>query len=445
MPDHWQRSFVRSIAMRSLAGGVTAFLTAGVLAATLQVAPASPPRHGLYDANPNHLWNRIHDSFQARVAPDGSEYGFDRIDPLLWRESRHLLTGPSHTLAIRLLDEFLASNGERLVGDPLKRAVFQHDLWAVFDWLAATSSGDKAVRSVLMRRVVRVMRRVALTRKSIEALPDTYAAAATVGAFANQPDASKLQPSLPRDLFSPGGPWVSVGGAEPLLPQHAAELGRSAFIALWNVPGGSAATIGYLQKLWNFPQPFVADDMFQFARDGELRAKLNPALPPVPDGTRIALVRTMLLIDDTGAVVPSNVVQSIQLRGFPGRTFSELRLSRADLFAGHSGGLRSVGTDERDFITFSSKGMDPLERTSWHGTASLPRVIEGCVNCHHVGVVPGIETVLSLRRMLKPGSHVDSRHERWARWFSQPIAAAEAKSRSYEWGVFEGLWQSQPR
>lgn len=90
---------------------------------------------------------------------------------------------------------------------------------------------------------------------------------------------------------------------------------------LWSVPGGSADTVRYLKKLWEFPQPFVSDQMFQLARDGELRAKVNPAMPEIPDGTRIALVRKMLLIDDAGVIVPSNLVESIQLslvrnRGF---------------------------------------------------------------------------------------------------------------------------------
>jgi hypothetical protein len=63
---------------------------------------------------------------------------------------------------------------------------------------------------------------------------------------------------------------------------------------------------------------------------------------------------------------------------------------------------------------------------------------------HQVGFEPAIVTVRSLRRMLRPGSLADARHERWARWFTQPIVAAEAKSRSYEWGVLQGLWQSDP-
>jgi hypothetical protein len=430
-----------TITTRLLIACCVTFVAIGPDASTGQNRPSSAPRNGLYDANPNHLWNRIHERFHVRTAPDGTQYGFDRVDPLLWRETHHLLRGTSAAGAVLVLDEFLASGGERMIRDPLKRAVFHHDLWAVFDWLASVSEGDKAARSALMRRLARVMRRVAMPRKSIEALPDTYAAAGASGDFVNRTATS----DLPRDLFSANGPWVSVGDFEPLLPQHSAELGRSAFIVLWNLPGDAAQTQAYLQKLWNFPQPFVADDMFQFERDGEVRATLNPALPAIPDGTRLALVRKMLLIDDSGVIVPSNVIESIQLRAFPGVVFSELKMSRAALFAGKAGGLRAVRADEGDFITFSAHGMDPFEQASGPQPFMLAHELEGCISCHHVKLEPAITTVLSLRRMLRPASLVDSRHERWARYYTQPTLAADMKSRSYTWGVLQGLWQSEPR
>jgi hypothetical protein len=122
-------------------------------------------------------------------------------------------------------------------------------------------------------------------------------------------------------------------------------------------------------------------------------------------------------------------------------------MSRAALFAANSGELRAVPADERDFITFSAKGMDVLEQKSWKSgsAAHLPLVLDGCINCHHVRVEPEITTVLSLRQMLRPATLVDSRHDRWARWFTQSIVAAVAKGRSYEWGVLQGLWQSEPR
>jgi hypothetical protein len=375
----------------------------------------------------------------------------------LWYQTRYLLNGPSHLRAIQLLDEFLTSGGERLVADPLKRAVFQHDLWAIFDWLIATADSpttvfDTAARTALMQRLARVIRRVALTKAQIEALPDSYAAAVASGTFVDRGDRSQQRLLLPRDLFDVSGPWIAVGGTQPVAPQHAGELGRSAFIVLWSVPGGSAETTAYLRKLWEFPQPYVVDQSFQLPRDGELRVKPNPALPAVPDGTRIALVRKMMLIDNTGAIVPSAVVQSIQLRAFlrawPEHLFSELQMSRVDLFGGRAGGLRMIGPDDRDFVTFSSKGMDVFERheTKYGPGPVSPRpVLASCTNCHQVDFEPGIRSVLSLRQILRPMTLVDSHHDRWARYFTQTFAAADAKRRTYGWGVLAGLWQTQPR
>jgi hypothetical protein len=436
--------------MRFLAASVAVVCALSSTTVAIPQSSREPsPAASLYDPNPKHLWNRLHRQFHVRVAADGSEYGDDAVDPLLWRETRYLLTNPSHDRAVQLLDEFLASQGERLITDPVKRAVFQRDLWAIFDWLASVSEGDQKARQALMPRVARVIRRVALTKTEIARLPDSYAAAMASGTFSERDDPSDPRGFLPRDLFSAGGPWVGIGGMERIVPHHAAELSRSAFTVLWSLPGGSKETSAYLQKLWDFPEPFVPDDSFQLARDGERRVVLNPALPPIPDGTRVALVRKMLLIDAAGVIAPTNVIETIQLRTFPKReTFFELTFSRRRLFAGQAGGLRTVAVGERDFITFSAQGMDLFEHAEnvrSDITSRLPRVLEGCINCHHVGVEPTVQTVQSLRHFLRPSALADSRHERWSKWFSQGVMAAQAKSGSYEWGVLQALWQSQPR
>jgi hypothetical protein len=152
----------------------------------------------------------------------------------------------------------------------------------------------------------------------------------------------------------------------------------------------------------------------------------------------------MLLIDDRGAILPTSIVESIQLRTL-GRTqmFAQWQMSRAQLFAGKFGGLQRTGTDERGFSTFSAKGMDPFEGAQRNSMGH--RVLEGCANCHQVEFGPLMESIRSLRGLLRPYTFVDPRHERWARWFTQPIIAAEAKSRTFEWGLLQGLWQSQPR
>ena len=88
----------------------------------------------IYDSDPNHLWNRTFGQFYRRTTKDGKEYGFDELDPLLWFDTTYLLHGESHQEALHVLDEFLTSHAERLIQDRLKRAMFQRDMWAVFDW-----------------------------------------------------------------------------------------------------------------------------------------------------------------------------------------------------------------------------------------------------------------------------------------------------------------------
>src|SRR5262245_9539466 len=132
---------------------------------------ASTP-HAIYDSNPDHLWNRLHRAFYVRTARNGEEYGHDELDPLLWAETKHLLVGPSHQQAIKLLDEFLSVNGAALITYPLKRALLQRDLWAIFDWSAETSLSFPREAEALQSKLAPVIRSIALSREQIQALPE---------------------------------------------------------------------------------------------------------------------------------------------------------------------------------------------------------------------------------------------------------------------------------
>jgi hypothetical protein len=415
-----------------MAAGVSILWALGFTIAVVgqQGPPATGP--GLYHADPQHLWNRLHRHLHVRTAGDGREFGLDEVDPLLWSETKHLLSGDSHARALRLLDEFLNTNGERLIADPLKRAVLQHDLWTIFDWAVAPRAHDGAARerAALSTRLARVIRRLALTRNEIERLPRSYA------------DAVRSDPSLPPTLVGSSGGWLAVGGLTPIARHHASGLSRSTFSVHWSVPGGAAATAAYLKQLWEFPAPFVLDASV----DGELRAELNPALPTVPNGTRLALVRTMLVIDQSGAIVPTEVVESTQVRTVgPGlATFAETKMQRAALFAGQGSGLRVVEPTDRSFITFSAKGDDPFEQERpirMGGEVTL----SGCDNCHNSRTRPSVESVLSIRALLKPESLVDVSHPRWAKWYPPSSAAVSAKTARVDWGLLRGIWQSVPR
>jgi hypothetical protein len=421
--------------------------TIGLTGALMQVADTkqSPPgdQSGLvYSTDPHHLWNRVHRLLHVRVAAGGEQFGMDEVDPLLWLETRYLLTEPSHSQAVRLLDEFLDTHGESLVAEPLERAVFQHDLWAVFDWLARPGAIEPDARRALMPRLARIIRRVALSRGQIEQLSDNYAAAIQPGMFADLFDRGHGDRAfLPRDMFGPGSSWTVISGLEPVAAQHAAELSRSAFSVLWRLPAGRAATVEYLNKLWDFPTPYVVDP---FVSDGERGVMVNPAVPAVPDGTHIALVRKMLLVDRQGAVVPSALVETIQLRVLAERNqhFFEFRLHRRALFEGQAGGLQAVAPGDAAFSTFSSQGIDPFEMHT-EGSLRPSEILRGCPQCHQQPG-PMMSSILSLRRMLKPYPLLDSRHPRWERWFTQANTAADRKGQRVEWGLLQGFWQSNP-
>lgn len=446
-------------------------LALAVAAAFLICVPAMPdggqaparrqtgagPRAALYGADSNHIWDRVHRALHVRRAAGGEEYGADEIDPLLWRETTFLLSGPSHARAIQLLDEFLRTNAERLVTDPLKRALFQHDLWAVFDWAASQPEPRGAERRALESRLARIIRRVALPKSQIERLPDSYAEAVKSHAFAEHYDpAHPDHPFLPADFFDAKGSWINVTGSressEPLARQHADELSRSTFTVLLRVPGGQAATRGYLKALWEFPRPYVPDGSFSLAKDRELRMTLNPELPDPPAGTTVALVRRMLLIDDAEALVGSNLVESIQLRVYhpsprsarpallffhDDQDFFEFRMRRPQLVGHQSGGLHAVQKDEPGFITFSSQGVDQFEYAGRARVTHGRPTLAGCPQCHSQR---GIHSMLTARRLLTPNSFFEG--------FAAPDngqIGAWAKARRADWGLMQGLWQSSPQ
>ncbi|HEX7956082.1 MAG TPA: hypothetical protein VF508_04015 [Pyrinomonadaceae bacterium] len=366
----------------------------------------------VYDPDAGHVWNRLHRSLYARVARDGRVYGRDELDPLLWDSTTHLLSGASNLEAVRRLDEFLDARAERLFTDPLKRAMLQRDLWAVFDWTARKAERTTPALRALQSRLASAVRRLALTDEQLKALPNNYDAAVASGEFAADYDPARPDaPFLPPDLLKPGGSWVEVGvaGVAPSAFGHVAGTGgRSVFRVFVRLPQGRAATVEYLKRVAEFPKAWVRD------RRNASGPRPNPKLPQFPAGTRLALVRQMLLANERGEPAPTNVTESVQIRvhrsiptAIP-EAFSldrdeargaldvyEFRLSRARLFAGVPGGLRAVARDETEPPVFMSHGIDPFE-TEADGRAPLEKdfrpVLGSCMQCHFR---PGIHSVLT--------------------------------------------------
>jgi hypothetical protein len=272
------------------------------------------PHRELYDPNPDHIWNRLYRALFTRVARDGREYGYDELDPLLWSETKYLLSGPSNQLAIKLLDEFLKTDAERLIKDPLKRAILQRDLWAVFDWSTLHSDEQTPEKRALQIKLAQVIRRTALSKQQIESLPNSYIEAVAAKSFADQYDPSKPEvPFIPPDLFQKGGPWVALSkfGGDAIALGHVFGLsGRSAFRVFIRLPGGREATLAYIKKLETFPKQWLAA---LDSRDPE-RVVPNPATPQFPPGTQLALVRQMMLIDDQANLRPTRLTEDVQIR-----------------------------------------------------------------------------------------------------------------------------------
>jgi len=144
-------------------------------AITLKASDA-PEANTIYDSDTNHLWNRLNETLFERTAQDGKKYGLDELDILYWFRTTNLLAGTSHQQAISVLDEFINTHGEKLIRDPLKRALLQRDLWELFDWSALPwpSAPYAQERKELQRRLAVIIRRLALTTNEIASLPDNY-------------------------------------------------------------------------------------------------------------------------------------------------------------------------------------------------------------------------------------------------------------------------------
>jgi hypothetical protein len=357
-----------------------------------------------------------------------------------------------------LLNEFLDRRGERLIAHPLKRALFQHDLWAVFDWLSdpyvehvSTTAHLGAQRRALRNRLAPVIRCLALSVEQIEKLPDNYRVAAASQAYPPKQDPAHAEKAfLPRDLFDEHGPWVhfQTGGGKPFPFAKPTALthvhfvgGRSAFFVFMNLPGGRQSTLEFLQEVNAFPKP---DASRVRGRAGLLS---NPGLTlPPPSGTKLALVRQMMLIDDTGKMRPTRLIESLQIRVINPITekendFYEFTIRRKELFDGNSG-LRAGRSDrvtiplfnhthDADIFEFPNRVRMIHEATA--GRVRKEPITENlpfdCVACHKRQEIVSAVAFFHDRPAELTASGRAGEVERIMRW----------KSEKYQWGLLQGL------
>lgn len=379
----------------------------------------------VYHPDPDHLWNRVFRQLYHRATANGEEYGFDEIDPLLWLDTTYLLEDPSHEEASQVLDEFLLARGESLIHEPLKRAMFQRDLWAVCDWLASQSEPYPSQRRALERRLAQIMKKVALSKAEIASLPDNYALAIESSIYpANFQGASPETAFLPAGLQQPDSAWVPMGReGGPVAMTHTEAFpffGRSVFLVFLRSPDGRAGTLRFINAL-----------------------NTDPAQASTT-GSDVALARRMLLIDDGGHLVVSPLIETIQIRHFsPMQSFYEFELDRTRLFSGIAGGL--VPNNEL-FMLFMGHGDIFNIPGNPYLTVRIPEICKACHLEHPPLPNPAnTQSIISYSRQPFPLAD-NARPSLFATTVEQEAQTVIEWKRNHEtWTALESLWnQASP-
>jgi hypothetical protein len=350
-----------------------------------------------------------------------------------WQKTRHYSDPATFERTAALLDEFLDSRGERLIDDPLKRAFLQRDLWAVFDHLVGqniarfndpelarrqptvpdyqvntSGSADNEVgpeelradpariarRETLCRKLAVIIKRLALPRSTLEALPDTYAAAIRSGRFTAQHDFDPRRDYLPPGLLTQPDEWVEIDTSPEPLRRNQEEgqqtllglsiRGRSYYRMFWRFPRGRRAVEEYLD--------YVRREGVDWEKTGrEGHPVLKPDLRQVPVGTEAAIVQFMLVPDDRLDPVPTQVVELVHLfvyknvdgRSDPqtntgrGLNASQYVVRRRLLFDGlKQGGLDRNADDAPTYRTLVNGSRD------WGAFGRQQSVVQTCLHCH---------------------------------------------------------------
>lgn len=390
----------------------TPFISATLAITVSAVAPFDNP--DLYHPDPHHIWNRLHSSFYARRIETRSRengtkttgedrfvtLGPDRIDLPLGRHPRFLLDDEPFAQCDDVLDEFLTTRAERLIDDPLKRVVLQHDLWAVFDLLQADPcrvmhgmqledglpkpSADQVRRKdVLSRKIARVMQSLALSPERILKLPRPLPSPGASFTQLRPTPIERQTNHLLEHLHGPNNEWIELAFSEPHVPQHTRMVdGRSVFRIFYQQPG-DPALVERLSVWWA-----------QKARGATIAQPREP-VTDLPEGIRFLLLRELICLNDSMVPIPTGIVESMRLystisSGQPdqaGRTFVELKMRRALIFRNRDAALEPTPSGARQFEGLSTLGRvhtDPKGRLLI--ASPFP---QNCMMCHSGATLGG--------------------------------------------------------
>jgi len=431
-------------------------------------AAAVPYKNAFFDPDLKHPWNQLYGLLFIRPAWDGKLYGLDEMDQLYWRDSTYLLEGDLHQKAVLQLEKFIHSGAAGLIKNPLKRALLQRMLWALFDNLANHEARDDSTslareRRDLETRLVRIMKAVALSDGEINGLPGNYQREVDSKQYPAAFDSDHADtPFLPGGFFLKSD-WVEVVDlrSDVVAPVHVRGIdGRSEFHVFMRLPSGHTDTVAYLAKLNDF-QPHWITDWGKMVSPERLKEDptpppsvgrppwVNPNLPQVPVLTEFALVRRANLINAKGDSVESPLVESVQIRVIrdlsksvpQSETFVDFSLDQTKLMQG-DGGLVALKKGQKVFERVLEQNRivsgDSLEKqlsgtSAWNGQFDL---MDSCFNCHQGEGIGTMNTYTQLFREQTVRS--PELLER-----SNPGDSDYWKSQRYDWGLLQAYWFAQ--
>jgi len=380
----------------------------------------------LYDPDPQSLVNRVFAAFYIRASeipgkrggtPIRRIEGGDVIDFLAWPGSAYWSEPETCRRLSSLVDECLDNLPRLRPADPLRRAMLQRDLWAVFDFYAGRNiarDGDKATRDrrdEICRKLARLIHGLTLSPAEIESLPDTYATAIKSGKFASE---HRFEPSLdylPPRLLTDAEEWQEIDFFQPHenptdfqsrnVTSHTRNyMGRSYFRIFYHFPGGRGALENYLKIIDKEGLDWQKSAQFGGAR-------FLATAPQVPVGTEVVLMQLLITLDDQLRPVPTRIVESVQMRTFRnvdgkpepptntgvGMNVSEYVLKRGLLFDGlKQGGLERTPDDKPIYRVIFQVPNAP----DWGSGGRSLSLAQDCRRCHTAAGQVGGQTISSL-------------------------------------------------
>lgn len=393
---------------------------AGELAGSLRSTEPLP----LFDADRQHLWNRLFAAITVRPSrlpsvrggpPVARIEGGDRIEffgwggTTYWDEAAHLAQ------LDRLLDEFLANEGDKLSTDPMKRVLLQHDLWTLFDFLMdrhIARHGDLETRSrrnELCRKLARAIQVLALPAEILAGLPDNYTLAVQSGRFADSHDFDPKRDYLPPHILSDADEWQELDFYQAQRSEDVerryvflhmrAFQGRSYFRVFCRFPKGRPQLETYLLDLDKRGIDWRAS-----AQHGSIM--LTPGAPELPAGTEVALVQFLIALDPKGQLVPTRLVESVRLLIFkrvdgredPGTNLgngvnaAKYTLKRRLALA--EGGMRNGGLyREPDDLPVYRVLFENEKAPDWGSRGRYSRLTADCLACHSGSGQAGVQMI----------------------------------------------------